>query len=127
MPDLASAFRGNGQNWFFSSVCPFPPIRHPFPCAIELASQDRLALVANAVDRDDSPILHEKPQHASIELANAAQFKKSAAERLVHRLPVILPVPQFCQTGDHAAKSSGSFAFNSSRNSRTGHFPASVS
>jgi len=30
-----------------------------------------------------------------------AQFKQPVAERLGQRLPVILPVPQFGQTGDH--------------------------
>ena len=80
---------------------------------IRLASRDRLALVANAVDRDDSPILHEKPQHASVEFADMAQFKKSAAKRLGQRLAVILPDPQFCQTGDQRREVVRITGFNS--------------
>jgi hypothetical protein len=39
---------------------------------MEVTSRDRLAFVSDAVHRNDSAILHEKPQHAGIELADMA-------------------------------------------------------
>jgi hypothetical protein len=56
------------------------------------------------VHRDNPTILSEKPQHAGIELAHVTQFKQSIADRLRQWLPVILPAPQFCQTGDHRSE-----------------------
>jgi hypothetical protein len=48
-------------NWFFSLFCSLPPVTHPFPCSVELASRDRLPFVTDAVNRYDPAILHEKP------------------------------------------------------------------
>jgi hypothetical protein len=62
--------------------CSSPPVTHPRPRSIEIASRYRLALIADAVDRNDSAILHEKPQHTGIKLADVAQFKQTIAERL---------------------------------------------
>lgn len=38
------------------------------------------------MQQNDAPVLHEKPQHARIELANVAQFKKPFAKRFGERL-----------------------------------------
>ena len=50
-------------------------------------------LLRMAMYRDDSAILHEKPEYTGIQPANMAQLKQSITERLGQRLPVILPVP----------------------------------
>jgi hypothetical protein len=81
--------------------CCFPPVTHPYPRNVEIASRDRLPFVADGVDRDNSALLHEKPHHSGIELADVAQFEKSAAKRLGQWLAVILAVSQFRETGDH--------------------------
>jgi hypothetical protein len=47
----------------------FPPVTHAFSGSVEVTRRDRLAFIADGVHRNDSAILHEKPQHAGIELA----------------------------------------------------------
>ena len=95
---------------------------------MDVASRDGVAFVADAVHRDDSAILRGKPQHVGIELAHVAQLNQPVAKRLGQRLPVILcRLRSFARPATTAAKSSGSLAFNPSRNSRTGHVPASIS
>jgi hypothetical protein len=64
--------------------CSSPPVTHSRPRSIEIASRYLLALIviADAAHRNDSAILHEKPQHTGIKLADVAQFKQTIAERL---------------------------------------------
>ncbi len=68
---------------------------------MDITSRDSPAFVADAVHRDDPAILHEELQDTGVEFAHVPQFKQTVAERLGQRLSVILPVPQFGQTGDH--------------------------
>ena len=71
---------------------------------MDVAIRDGLAFVADAVYHHDPTILYEKPQQASIEFAHVAQFQQPDTKRLGQRFPVILPAPQFCETGDHSHK-----------------------
>jgi len=68
---------------------------------MHVASGDGLALITDAVDDNDPAILGEKPHHAGIELAYVSQFIESVANCFGQRLPVVLPIPKFCQTGDY--------------------------
>jgi len=86
-----------------------------------------LGLLANGVDRDDPPILHEEPQYARVEFADVAGFGKAVTNGPGQRFPVILSVSQFRETSDDRHEVVWIARFNSSKNSRTGRFPVSVS
>ena len=60
--------------------------------------------MADAVHRNDTAVLHKKPQDAGIELAHMAQLEQPAAERFGQWFAVILFVPQFCQSCDNRSK-----------------------
>jgi hypothetical protein len=79
------------------------------------------------MDGDNPAIFDKKPENPRIEFAHMAQLKEPVTEGLGQRLPVILAIAQFRQPRENWAKSSGSLAFSSSRNSRTGQTPAAVS
>jgi hypothetical protein len=74
---------------------------HSFPGSSQIAGRNRLSFIADTMDRDNSALLHETPQHAGIELADVAQFEKPIAKRLGQRLAMVLPVAQFRETGKH--------------------------
>jgi len=59
-----------------------------------------LGLLANGVDRDDPPILHEEPQYARVEFADVAGFGKAVTNGPGQRFPVILSVSQLRQTSN---------------------------
>ena len=51
--------------------------------------------------RNNPPIFSEKPKHAGIQFPHVAQLKETVAKGPGQRAPVILPVTQFCQSGEH--------------------------
>lgn len=79
MPDHAFAFPDTGRSWFFSWLHSFPSVAHLLPRCIELADGDCPSFAADAVQQNDAAVLHEKPQHAGVELANVAQMNHPAA------------------------------------------------
>jgi hypothetical protein len=58
------------------------PVVHALPCDFEISCRDGLALVADAVHSYDPAVLHEKPEHAGVQLPHVAQLKQSLAKRL---------------------------------------------
>jgi hypothetical protein len=56
------------------------------------------------MDSDDALVLHEKPEHPGIELADMAQLEEPITERLGQGLPMALPVSQLRQPGNNSGK-----------------------
>jgi hypothetical protein len=56
---------------------------------------------------DDSPTFCKEIQHPRIELSNVTHFKDSVTERLGQRLPVILGISEFRETGEHRREIAG--------------------
>ena len=56
------------------------------------------------MDRDDPALPREEPQYPRVQLADVTEFKEPVALRFGQRWPVILPVSQSGQTGEHRRK-----------------------
>jgi hypothetical protein len=54
---------------------------HSRPCGFQIASRDCLALIADAVYRDDPAVLYEKPEHTGIELPHVTQLIEPFTKR----------------------------------------------
>jgi hypothetical protein len=67
----------------------------------KIAARDDLALVADAMYRNNPAIFREKPEHAGVQFSHVAQFKETVAKGTGQRTPVILPVTQFYQASEH--------------------------
>jgi hypothetical protein len=46
----------------------------------------------------------KEQRHAGVDLHNVTQLKQPITNRPGQRLPVILPMPQFCHPGDHGSE-----------------------
>jgi len=109
-----------------------PPVTHPFPSSLDIARRDGLAFVADAVHRNDPPMLHEEPQDAGVEkLGKACRLLKKfqmqgRREEETGAYWVVREDFRRPRTQQMDFFSS-LLAFNSSWNSRTKHVPAAVS
>src|SRR5688500_4632982 len=65
---------------------------------------DRLAFLANPMQRHDPPVFHEKPNYAGVELADMPHFKKTVAKRFGQRLTMILAIAKLGQTRDYCSE-----------------------
>jgi hypothetical protein len=67
---------------FSSSFHSLLPVAHPLSGSIDIAGRNGLTFVTDAVNGDDAPAFHEKPQHARVQLADVPKFVESLPKRL---------------------------------------------
>jgi hypothetical protein len=50
------------------------------------------------MDGNNATVSNEEPEHARIQFANVAHFKKASAQRFAERFAMVLPILKLCQT-----------------------------
>jgi hypothetical protein len=81
-----------------SSSVPRQPILYSFHGNIEVFCRYFHCFASDSVYGKDPSAPHEEIKNPRVQLTDMPQFKKASVERLRQRRPVILTVPQLCQS-----------------------------